>query len=85
MLQAEQEAAARLKKSQAEALKQAQSLEVSLREMQEKCSQLENGKMELEKQLMALQAELEEERRDCSLGTETITDLQGETWLSVTL
>lgn len=85
MLQAEQEAAARLKKSQAEALKQAQSLEVSLREMQEKCSQLENGKMELEKQLMALQAELEEERRDRSLGTETITDLQGETWLSVTL
>ncbi|XP_045916234.1 rho-associated protein kinase 2-like isoform X2 [Micropterus dolomieu] len=77
VLQAEQEAAARLKKSQAEALKQAQSLEVSLREMQEKCSQLENGKMELEKQLMVLQAELEEERRDRSLGTETITDLQG--------
>lgn len=79
MLQAEQEAAARLKKSQAEAQKQAQSLEVSLREMQEKCSQLENGKMELEKQLMGLQAELEEERRDHKLGTETIADLQGET------
>ncbi|XP_049914885.1 rho-associated protein kinase 2-like isoform X2 [Epinephelus moara] len=77
VLQAEQEAAARLKKSQAEAQKQAQSLEVSLREMQEKCSQLENSKMELEKQLMGLQAELEEERRDRNLGKETITDLQG--------
>ncbi|XP_051264129.1 rho-associated protein kinase 2b isoform X1 [Dicentrarchus labrax] len=77
VLQAEQEAAARLKKSQAEAQKQAESLEVSLREMQEKCSQLENGKMELEKQLMGLQAELEEEKRDRNLGTETITDLQG--------
>ncbi|XP_044025873.1 rho-associated protein kinase 2-like isoform X4 [Siniperca chuatsi] len=77
VLQAEQEAAARLKKSQAEAQKQAESLEVSLREMQENCSQLENGKMELEKQLMGLQAELEEERRNRNLGTETITDLQG--------
>ncbi|XP_029281101.1 rho-associated protein kinase 2-like isoform X2 [Cottoperca gobio] len=77
VLQAEQEAAARLKKSQAEAQKQAQSLEVSLREMQEKCSQLENSKMELEKQLRGLQAELEEERRGRNLGTETITDLQG--------
>ncbi|XP_078130182.1 rho-associated protein kinase 2-like isoform X3 [Sander vitreus] len=77
VLQAEQEAAARLKKSQAEAQKQAESLEVSLREMQEKCSQLENSKMELEKQLMGLQAELEEERRHRNLGTETITDLQG--------
>lgn len=82
MLQAEQEAAARLKKSQAEAQKQAQSLEVSLREMQEKYSQLENDKMELEKQLMGLQAELEEEKGAHSLGTETITDLQGETWPS---
>ncbi|XP_054474136.1 rho-associated protein kinase 2-like isoform X1 [Anoplopoma fimbria] len=77
LLEAEQEAAARLKKSQAEVQKQAQSLEVSLREMQEKCSQLENSKMELEKQLMGLQAELEEERRDRNLRTETITDLQG--------
>ncbi|XP_068593497.1 rho-associated protein kinase 2-like isoform X3 [Cebidichthys violaceus] len=77
VLQAEQEAAARLKKSQAEVQKQAQSLEVSLREMQEKCSQLENGKLELEKQLVGLQAELEEERRDRDLRTETIGDLQG--------
>ncbi|XP_040919718.1 rho-associated protein kinase 2-like isoform X1 [Toxotes jaculatrix] len=77
VLQAEQEAAARLKKSQGEVQKQVQSLEISLREMQEKCSQLENSKMELEKQLMGLQAELEVERRDRNLGTETITDLQG--------
>lgn len=52
--------------------------------MQEKCSQLENGKMELEKKLRGLQAELEGERRDLNLKTETITDLQGETWLCVT-
>ncbi|XP_050927797.1 rho-associated protein kinase 2b isoform X12 [Lates calcarifer] len=77
VLQAEQEAAVKLKKSQGEVQKQVQSLEVSLREMQEKCSQLEKSKMELEKQLMGLQAELEEERRDRNLGTETITDLQG--------
>lgn len=85
MLQAEQEAAARLKKSQVEAQKQAQGLEVSLREMQEKCSQLENSKMELEKQLRGLEAELEEERRGRNMGTETINDLQGETRLSVNL
>uniref|UniRef100_A0A4W6F565 non-specific serine/threonine protein kinase n=1 Tax=Lates calcarifer TaxID=8187 RepID=A0A4W6F565_LATCA len=55
VLQAEQEAAVKLKKSQGEVQKQVQSLEVSLREMQEKCSQLEKSKMELEKQLMGLQ------------------------------
>ncbi|XP_063757911.1 rho-associated protein kinase 2-like isoform X4 [Eleginops maclovinus] len=77
VLLAEQEVAARLKKSQAEAQKQVQCLEVSLREMQEKCSQLENSKQELEKQLRGLQAELEEERRGRNIGTETITDLQG--------
>lgn len=82
-LQAEQEAAARLKKSQGEVQKQVQSLEVSLREMQEKCSQLENSKMELEKQLMGLQAKLEEETRAYNLGTETITDLQGEALVSI--
>lgn len=81
MLKAEQEEAERLKKSQADLQKQVQNLEVNLRELQEKCSQLENGKIELEKQLMGLQAELEEERRDRNLGTETITDLQGETSL----
>lgn len=85
MLQAEQETAARLKKSQAEAQKQAQSLEISLREMKDKCGQLENGKMDLEKQLMVLQVELEEESRDRNLRTETISDLQGEDELPVLL
>lgn len=74
----EQEAAARLKKSQAEAQKQAQSLEANLGETKERCSQLEKDRMELEKQLTALQDELDEERRDGNLRTETIADLQGE-------
>lgn len=78
MLQAEQEATARLKKSQAEMQKHVQSLETSLREVKEKCSQLEKDKMGLEKQLMVLQVELEEERRDHNNRTETIADLQGE-------
>ncbi|CAJ1077029.1 rho-associated protein kinase 2-like isoform X2 [Xyrichtys novacula] len=76
-LEAEQEAAGRLKKTQAEAQKQVQSLEVSLREMQEKSTQLESSRLDLEKQMSGLQAELEEERRGRSLGTETIADLQG--------
>lgn len=79
MHQNEQEVASRLKKCQAEAQKQTQSLEVSLREAEEKYNQLENSKMEQEKQLRELQAELEEARRDRNYGTETITDLQGET------
>nr|XP_057912480.1 rho-associated protein kinase 2-like isoform X2 [Doryrhamphus excisus] len=78
-LQAEQDAAARLKKSQAEMQKQAQSLELNLREAQEKCRQLEEGKMELEKQLTALRAELEAERRERGVKTEIIADLQGRT------
>lgn len=76
MHQNEQEVASRLKKFQAEAQKQTQSLEVSLREAEEKYNQLENSKMEQEKQLRELQDELEEAR---NYGTETITDLQGET------
>lgn len=79
-LQAEQEAVARLKKSQAETQKQAQSLEVSLRDMEKKCSGLEESKVEQEKQMRGLQVELEEERRECNLRTETLTDLQGKTW-----
>lgn len=78
VLQAEQEAAARMKKSQMEVQKHAQSLEASLGEMKEGFSQLEKERMELEKQLMALQAQLDEERRDRNLRTETIADLQGE-------
>lgn len=69
---------AQLKKSQTEAQKHAQSLEISLRETKEQCSQLENNQVELENQLRGMQSELEEERRDCSLGTVTIADLQGE-------
>ncbi|KAK5610259.1 Rho-associated protein kinase 2 [Crenichthys baileyi] len=76
-LQAEQEATARLKKSQADAQKQAQSLEVSLREMEKKCSGLEVSKAEQEKQMRGLQVELEEERRESNLKTETLADLQG--------
>ncbi|KAM4713160.1 rho-associated protein kinase 2-like isoform 2-T4 [Anableps anableps] len=76
-LQAEQEAVARLKKSQAEAQKQAQSLEVSLMEMDKKCSGLEVSKLEQEKQMRGLQVELEEERRERNLRTETLADLQG--------
>ncbi|XP_057678976.1 rho-associated protein kinase 2-like isoform X5 [Corythoichthys intestinalis] len=78
-LQAEQEAASKLKKSQAEIQKQAQSLELSLREVQEKCKQLEEGKMELERQLTTLQAELGAEKRERSIKTEVIADLQGRT------
>uniref|UniRef100_A0A3P9J3E5 non-specific serine/threonine protein kinase n=2 Tax=Oryzias latipes TaxID=8090 RepID=A0A3P9J3E5_ORYLA len=77
MLKAEKEAVAQLKKSQTEAQKHAQSLEISLRETKEQFSQLENNKVELENQLRGMQTELEEEKRDCRLGTETIADLQG--------
>uniref|UniRef100_A0A6Q2XAW3 non-specific serine/threonine protein kinase n=1 Tax=Esox lucius TaxID=8010 RepID=A0A6Q2XAW3_ESOLU len=77
LLVEEQEAAGRLRKSQAEAQKQAQALELSLRELGDKCTQLENTKMSLEQQLMGLQADLEVERRERSSGAETIVDLQG--------
>ncbi|XP_064781721.1 rho-associated protein kinase 2-like isoform X1 [Oncorhynchus masou masou] len=77
MLAEEQEAAGRLRRSQVEAQKHAQALELSLRELVDKCTQLENAKMGLEQQLMGLQADLEAERRDRCLGTEIIVDLQG--------
>ncbi|XP_077408681.1 rho-associated protein kinase 2-like isoform X1 [Vanacampus margaritifer] len=78
-LKAEQEAAARLKKSQAEMQKQAQNLELSLGEVQDKCKQLEEAKTELERQLTTLRAELEAEKRERSIKTEVIADLQGQT------
>ena len=78
MLQGEREAGERLKKSQMEAQKQTQVLELSLRDHEDKLSLLENSKMELEQQLISLQAALEAERRDRSQGSETIADLQGE-------
>uniref|UniRef100_A0A8C7VEW5 non-specific serine/threonine protein kinase n=1 Tax=Oncorhynchus mykiss TaxID=8022 RepID=A0A8C7VEW5_ONCMY len=77
VLAEEQEAAGRLRRSQVEAQKHAQALELSLRELVDKCTQLENAKMGLEQQLMGLQADLEAERRDRCLGTEIIVDLQG--------
>ncbi|XP_045067302.1 rho-associated protein kinase 2 [Coregonus clupeaformis] len=77
VLAEEQEAAGRLRRSQVEAQKHSQALELSLRELVDKCTQLENAKMGLEQQLMGLQADLEAERRDSSMGTETIVDLQG--------
>ncbi|CAL8315604.1 unnamed protein product [Lota lota] len=77
VLQAEQEAAERGRRGQAEAQKQALALEVSLREMQGKCARLEQGEVELEKRLRDLQAELEAERRERSLGAQSIAELQG--------
>nr|XP_046147107.1 rho-associated protein kinase 2-like isoform X3 [Oncorhynchus gorbuscha] len=77
VLAGEQETTGRLRRSQVEAQKQAQALELSLRELVDKCTQLENAKMGLEQQLMGLQADLEAERRDRCLGTEIIVDLQG--------
>ncbi|CAL8317979.1 unnamed protein product [Merluccius merluccius] len=76
-LQAEQEAAERSRRGQAEAQKQALALGASLREMQGKCARLEQGEVELEKKLRGLQAELEAEREERSLGTQSISELQG--------
>ncbi|KAK0132271.1 Rho-associated protein kinase 2 [Merluccius polli] len=76
-LQAEQEAAERSRRGQAEAQKQALALGASLREMQGKCARLEQGEVELEKKLRGLQAELEAEREERSLGTQSIAELQG--------
>lgn len=77
-LRAKEEAAARLKRGQAEAQKHAQGLEVSLREAAEKRSQLEGDRTEMEKRLRELQDELDGERRDCHLKADTITEQQRE-------
>lgn len=77
-LRAKEEAAARLKRGQAEAQKRAQGLEVSLREAAEKRSQLESDRAELEKRLHELQEELDEERRDRHLKADTITEQQSQ-------
>lgn len=81
-LRAKEEAAARLKRGQAEAQKHAQGLEVSLREAAEKRSQLESDRAELEKRLRELQDELDGERRDRHLKADTITEQQSEFFLS---
>lgn len=77
-LQAEVEESGRVKKAQAEAVKQAQQLELSLRELQERLAQLESSRLTLEQDNLSLQSALETEKRERSLSSETITDLQGE-------
>uniref|UniRef100_A0A8C2EBL0 non-specific serine/threonine protein kinase n=1 Tax=Cyprinus carpio TaxID=7962 RepID=A0A8C2EBL0_CYPCA len=75
--QAEVEESERLKKTQGEALRQSQQLEVSLRELQERLAQLESSRLGLEQERLSLQTSLEVEKRERSLGSETINDLQG--------
>uniref|UniRef100_A0A8C2GDR4 non-specific serine/threonine protein kinase n=1 Tax=Cyprinus carpio TaxID=7962 RepID=A0A8C2GDR4_CYPCA len=76
-LQAEVEESERLKKAQAEALRQSQQLDISLREHQERLAQLESSRQGLEQEKLSLQTSLEVEKRERSLGSETINDLQG--------
>ncbi|XP_026088883.1 rho-associated protein kinase 2-like isoform X1 [Carassius auratus] len=76
-LQAEVEESERLKKSQAEALRQSQQLDISLRELQERLAQLESNRQGLEQEKLSLQTSLEVEKRERCLGSETINDLQG--------
>ncbi|KAI4880258.1 hypothetical protein NFI96_034127, partial [Prochilodus magdalenae] len=73
-LQAEVEESGRLKKAQGEAVKQAQQLELSLRELQERLTQLESSKQGLEQEKLSLQDALETEKRERkkpSTGSET--------------
>ncbi|KAM9777890.1 rho-associated protein kinase 2 [Neosynchiropus ocellatus] len=77
LLRAETEAAARLRKSQAESSKQHQQLEANVRELQDKCCVLERSKLSQEKERAGLQAALEAERRERSQVSETIADLTG--------
>lgn len=67
-----------MKKAQAEAARQAQQLELLLRELQERLAQLEGSRLGLEQDNFSLQSALESEKRERSLSSETITDLQGE-------
>ncbi|KAB5517216.1 hypothetical protein PHYPO_G00187160 [Pangasianodon hypophthalmus] len=75
-LQAEVEESGRVKKAQAEAARQAQQLELLLRELQERLAQLESSRLSLEQDNLSLQSALETEKRERSLSSETITDLQ---------
>lgn len=77
-LLAEVEESGRVKKAQAEAARQAQQLELLLRELQERLAQLESSRHCLEQDNLSLQSALETEKRERSLGCETITDLHGE-------
>ncbi|TRY99828.1 hypothetical protein DNTS_014886, partial [Danionella cerebrum] len=76
-LHAELEESERLKKAQGEALRQSQQLELSLKELQERLAQLESSRLALEQDKLSLMTSLELEKRERSLGSETITDLQG--------
>ncbi|XP_053338830.1 rho-associated protein kinase 2-like isoform X2 [Clarias gariepinus] len=75
-LQAEVEESGRVKKAQAEAARQAQQLELLLRELQERLAQLEGSRVSLEQDNLSLQSALETEKRERSLSSETITELQ---------
>lgn len=77
-LQAEVEESGRVKKAQAEAARQAQQLELLLRELQERLVQLESSRLGLEQDNLSLQSALETEKRERSLSSENITELQGE-------
>lgn len=67
-----------MKKAQAEAARQAQQLELLLRELQERLAQLESGRLGLEQDNLSLQSALETEKRERSLSSESINDLQGK-------
>ncbi|XP_053503069.1 rho-associated protein kinase 2 isoform X2 [Ictalurus furcatus] len=75
-LQAEVEESGRVKKAQAEAARQAQQLELLLRELQERLVQLESSRLGLEQDNLSLQSALETEKRERSLSSENITELQ---------
>ncbi|XP_048062990.1 rho-associated protein kinase 2b isoform X2 [Megalobrama amblycephala] len=76
-LQAELEESERLKKAQVEVLRHSQQLEVSLKELQERLAHLESSRLGLEQEKQSLQTSLQEEKRERSLGSETISELQG--------
>lgn len=76
-LQTERESTALLTKAHAEAQKQLQGLEVSLRTREERCGQLELSTQQLDTQLREAQAELETERTERRDKSDTISELQG--------
>ncbi|KAG5276673.1 hypothetical protein AALO_G00108410 [Alosa alosa] len=77
LLQEEQEASGRLRKAQAEAARQAQQLEVSLRELQGRLGLMEGARAGLEADKLALQGALDTEKAERSRASQALTDLQG--------
>lgn len=77
LLRAESESGVRLRKTQAETMKQIQQLGLHVTELEEKSSRLEDCKQELEKEVRSLQSTLEVQQRDHSQDCHTISDLQG--------